>query len=873
MEIKFDGNQQYQIDAINAICDLFSSQPSSLTSSSASFSLNSGNLFSEFGVSNNLQISQRTILENLQAVQERNGLPVSSELDGMNFSVEMETGTGKTYVYLRTIYELATRYGFKKFIIVVPSVAIREGVQKSIELTKHHFEELYNRTPCESWVYDSSKLSYIRQFAVSNQIQILIINIDSFNKDSNIINQEQEKLSWKKPIEFLSACNPIVIVDEPQNIESELAHQAISSLSPLCTLRYSATHRRLYNVVYQLTPVQAYDLRLVKHIEVDSILDEGNYNKPYIQVQSITSTKNKVSAKLLMDVKTVNGTKRKAVIISKSGSDLFEISGQRENYAGYVVQEINAGNEYISFANGIELSIGETQGTSKDDIMKAQIKEAVREHFEKELFIYKNYPNGKRLKVLTLFFIDKVANYVPQDGKIRKWFVDAYSECSLMERFSQLERPAIDKVHGGYFSISRGMARDTSGATKADDEVYELIMRDKEKLLSIDEPLKFIFSHSALREGWDNPNIFQICTLNDTVSEIKKRQEIGRGLRLPVDESGDRCFDDRINRLTVIANESYESFASQLQSEIEEETGVVFKGRINNKRERKAIHLKNHWDTDADFLEMWNKLKQKTQYRVQYDSEKLICTVAKRINERIKVSESKLTAIKARLDIDDTGITSSLQSTKEIAINDNSDFFPDLIGYLQHETELTRSTISKMLIESGKLRDALINPQEFLDQVLPIITSAISEYMLSGVTYIKNEGTQYEMRMFTDDDLDGYLSKMVKVNKSIYDYIEYDSDVEKHFAEALDIREDVKMFIKLPHWYVIETPIGAYNPDWAIVKQTDECSPRLVLVRETKGTTDMFRLRGSEAAKIYCGKKHFSLLDVDYKTIVSASDL
>lgn len=873
MEIKFDGHQQYQIDAVEAVCDLFYSQPFLTSSPNSSFSMSDGDLFSELGVSNNLQITQDRILNNLREIQDRQGLNQSESLDGMNFSVEMETGTGKTYVYLRTIYELAKRYGFKKYIIVVPSVAIREGVKKTIAMTKEHFDDLYDRTPCESWVYDSSKLSNIRQFAASNQIQILIINIDAFNKDSNIINVEQEMLAGKKPIDFLRACYPIVIIDEPQNIESELARKAIDSLSPLCTLRYSATHRHLYNVVYRLTPVQAYDLRLVKHIEVDSIVDEGDNNAPFISVQEIKAQKNKITAKLLIDVSTPNGTKRKTITIGKNGLDLFELSGGRDAYRGYVIQEIDASNGYISFSNGVELSAGESQGINKDGIMRAQIKEAVREHFEKELLIYNSFPQGSRIKVLSLFFIDRVANYVPIDGKIRLWFIDAYNECAKLKRFSQLKMLPVERVHGGYFSETKGKARDTTGTTKADDDAYQLIMRDKERLLSIEEPLKFIFSHSALREGWDNPNIFQICTLNDTSSEIKKRQEIGRGLRLPVDEQGIRCFDERINRLTIIANESYESFAQQLQTEIEEDTGVSFKGKIENKHQRRPIHLKQDWKKNPEFLALWDKIKQRTQFVVNYDTEQLVSRAADRISTSVRVSESKLIVRKARLNIDDEGITGQLQSAKEVAKDNESEVFPDLIGYLQKETELTRKTISRILIQSGRLKDALINPQEFLDKVLVVLKDVIQEFLVSGIQYIKRDGIFYDLQLFTDEGLDGYLSKMIAVNKSIFDYVEYDSDVEKVFASVLDSRSDIKLFLKLPSWYLIETPVGSYNPDWAIIKQSEEDGPKLVLVRETKGTTDERHLRKSEVAKIHCGKEHFSLLDVDYSVVVSANDV
>ncbi|MBM4074635.1 MAG: DEAD/DEAH box helicase, partial [Planctomycetes bacterium] len=768
MKIKFDGHQQFQIDAVNAVCDIFKSQPLASAISSISFAASPGELFDELGVANNLVITQEKILENLREVQKSQGLQESFILDGMNFSVEMETGTGKTYVYLRTVYELNARYGFKKFVIVVPTVAIREGVKKSIEITRSHFSDFYGKIPCETWVYDSAHLSRLRQFAASNQLQILIVNIDAFNKAVNVINKEQDKLSGRKPIEFLRACRPIVIIDEPQNVESELARQAIESLSPTCTLRYSATHRNLYNPVYRLDPVRAYDLRLVKRIEVDSVLDEENFNKPFIAVETIEPSRSKVTAKLVLDVMGPMGPVRKTVKVSRNGVDLFDVSGERDAYRGYIVDEIDAGNGYVSFTNGVVISQGDSQGSSRDDVMKAQVRETVREHLEKELAVRKTLPEGKRLKILSLFFIDRVANYVPTEGKIRKWFVAAYGECVSLPRFKDLGLPPVEAAHGGYFSETKGQARDTSGYSAADDDAYALIMRDKERLLSLEEPLRFIFSHSALREGWDNPNVFQICTLNETVSEVKKRQEIGRGLRLPVDESGERCIDAKLNTLTVIANESYEKFAAQLQTEIEDECGVRFEGRIANKRERRKATLRKGWRLDANFLGLWERIKHKTRYSVTYGTDELIARASERIAQMPAVAKAKIVTKKAKLDIDKTGVVASLQSTKEATIEDGLDFFPDALGYLQRETELTRATITKILIESGRLGDMLVDPQEFLDKALGVLRTVMQEFMVHGVKYERIDGAEYEMYLFEQQELDGYLSRMLEVRKSIY---------------------------------------------------------------------------------------------------------
>lgn len=873
MKIKFDGYQQFQIDAVNAICDVFKSQPLASAVSSIAFAAAPGELFDDLGVANNLIVSKEQMLANLQVVQRAQNLNESSGLEGMNFTVEMETGTGKTYVFLRTAYELNARYGFKKFVVVVPTVAIREGVQKSIEITRDHFAELYGKIPCETWVYDSARLSRLRQFAASNQLQIIVLNIDAFNKAVNSINKEQDKLSGRKPIEFLRACRPIVIIDEPQNVESELARQAIESLAPTCTLRYSATHRNLYNLVYRLDPVRAYDLRLVKRIEVDSVLDEADFNKPFVAVESIEPSKSKVTATLVIDVMGTSGPVRKNVRVSRNGVDLFDLSGERDAYRGYIIDHIDASSGYVAFTNGIVISVGDSQGGSRDDVMKAQVRETVREHLEKELAVRKKLPAGKRLKVLSLFFIDRVANYVPADGKIRQWFVAAYRELAALPRFKELGLPVVDAVHGGYFSETKGQARDTSGTSQADDDSYALIMRDKERLLSLGEPLRFIFSHSALREGWDNPNVFQICTLNETKSELKKRQEIGRGLRLPVDESGERCVDTSINKLTVVANESYEQFARELQSEIENECGVQFEGRIANKRERKKAKLKKDWRLDGDFLALWGRIKHKTRYSVTYSTDDLVRRASAGIAEMPAVAKAKIVTKKAELNIDRSGVLTTLQSMKEATIDGGPAYFPDVLAYIQRETELTRSTIARIVIESGRLGDLLVDPQEFLDRALKVMRAVMKEIMVQGVKYERIAGAEYEMYLFEQQELDGYLSRMLEVRKSIYDLVEYDSDVERRFAEELDMRDDIRLFVKLPRWFRVETPVGTYNPDWGIVKQCGGEAPRLYLVRETKGTLEQLKLRGIEWAKLSCGKAHFKELGVDFKHVTSAAEV
>lgn len=898
MKIKFDSNQVYQLDAINAVVDAFDGQP--LAAGTFEVRLDAPNQmagWSELGIGNHLTLNDEAMLANLHGVQERNeitpsvrletlpcgsGLPATNIATGrslpqeerthfFNFSVEMETGTGKTYVYLRTIFELHQHYGYSKFIIVAPSVAIREGVMASVRMTHEHFKTLYGNAPVDCWVYDSKQVSRLRQFAASNTLQILVMNIQAFDKkDIAVIHKDNDRLSGRKPIEFVQSARPIVIMDEPQNMETETAKSAIASLNPLCALRYSATHRNPYNLLYRLDPVKAYDLKLVKRIEVDSVLDEPDFNQPFIQVQSITATKTKITAKIAIDVNAADGPQRKTLTLSSGGVDLFDRSSERGSYKGFIVDEIDAGNGCVSFTNGLTLSVGETHGGRADDVMRVQIRETVKEHFEKELRIRKTLPVGGRLKVLSLFFIDRVANYWPDDGKIRHWFVEAYKEVAANPKYRELEPLPVDKVHNGYFAAFKGVPKDTRGDTQADDEAYELIMSKKEQLLSLDEPLRFIFSHSALREGWDNPNVFQICTLNETRSEIKKRQEIGRGLRLPVLETGERCFDPNINRLTVIANESYDDFARKLQTEIEDECGVKFEGRISNKKARRTANLKKGWRLNEDFKALWARIKHKTRYAVDYQTENLIKNAAEGLKGMEKIEVARIMVQRAGVGMDKNGLSTTLLAVNQARADYTIAQIPDLLSYLQGKTELTRSTLAQILIQSGRLGEVKRNPQQFLDQALAAVQTELHDLMINGIKYERINGQEYEMLLFEENEITGYLNHMIEVDNSIYDAILWESEVERAFAEAMSTREDIRMFVKLPSWFKVATPIGTYNPDWAIVKEEDQ---RVYLVRETKGTKDQLKLRSSEWAKIQCGHAHFDAPGVDFDQIVSATEV
>ena len=598
MKLKFDPSLQYQQDAINAVVDVFDGQPFVQTGAMAFQALQIGGLFqTELGMGNRLNLPDDEILKNVNVIQEANDIAKIAALEGREFSVEMETGTGKTYVYLRSIFELNKTYGFKKFIIVVPSVAIREGVLKSIDVTKEHFQTLYDKAPFDHFVYDSKRLGQVRQFASSNQIQIMVINIQSFQKDVadkdlaemteeelkklNVINRENDRMSGRRPIEFIQAAYPIVIIDEPQSVDTtEKSRKAIGNLNPMVTLRYSATHRNPYNLLYKLDPIKAYDLRLVKRIEVASVRSDDNFNDAYVKLIG-TDNKNGIRARIEIHKEGASGPKATKLWV-KRGDDLFRKSDAREAYRnGYIVHNIDCtpGSEYVEFNKGRLLELGQEAGGLADDVMRAQVYETVEQHFRKERAL-----KGKGIKVLSLLFIDRVANYrIYNDdgttslGKIGQWFEEAYRALTAKPIYKGLIPFEVADLHNGYFSQDKkGHAKDTRGNTADDEDTYNLIMRDKERLLDPNVALRFIFSHSALREGWDNPNVFQICTLNETKSAEKKRQEIGRGLRLPVNETGERVHDDTVNRLTVIANESYEEFARALQTEFEEDFGIKF---------------------------------------------------------------------------------------------------------------------------------------------------------------------------------------------------------------------------------------------------------------------------------------------------------
>ena len=902
MKLKFDPNQRYQLDAIDAVVDIFRGQQNITNGVSIPGQLLLGiegqqlSLETAGARGNNLLLSEDQVIRKTRLVQERNSiLPAETAgraivtnhrstdvvygekfLCGMNFSIEMETGTGKTYVYLRTIHELHQHYGWKKFIIVVPSVAIREGVLKNLAITREHFADLYNKPEMDYYVWDSKKTGQAREFATNDTLQIMVITIDSFAKAQNVMNRQSD---YGRPLDFIKATHPVVILDEPQNMETDTRKAAIESLHPLCTLRYSATHKNPYNLLYRLTPVDAYDKHLVKKIEVHSVLSEDSYNDAYVNVVKLERKgKSRIIAHIEVDASDERGLQRRVVKVSP-GDDLAELTG-RAVYENYVVERIDFIEQAVEFANGKTVYVGQKDESLCEEILKRQIELTIEDHFDKQRRL------GSGVKVLSLFFIDKVMNYREytangvSKGKFAKWFEEAYIKVSSKPKYAGvMDNLSASEVHNGYFAADKNGqwkdSRDTKGEggrTKDDDTAYTLIMKDKERLLDINEPLRFIFSHSALREGWDNPNVFQICTLNETSSQMKKRQEIGRGLRLPVNIEGQRVYDDNVNVLTVIANESYADFSRKLQTEIEQETGISFSGRIKNRDDRRQIRLTKSLALSDDFKELWERIKHKTVYRVAFDADELVRQAAKQL-ALVEVVRPQI--VDTRVRIEQLGAEHGFMVNETpgagVAANIQKVYVPDILSVLEKRTGLTRAVIFAVLDKAGVFCKLARNPQQMIDEVARAINRAKQEAMVDGISYQKT-GESYDMRLFENHELEAYLYDAAmksgaiaveKPNKTIYDYVAVDSEVEYKFMKALEQANNIRFYVKLPGWFTIPTPLGSYNPDWAVVFDGDE---RVYFVAETKGSNDINdpHLSANERGKILAARQHFAEISMPY---------
>lgn len=898
MEFRFDATQQYQLDAIASVIGLLDGQGHI----GAPLIPAAGSTV----VPNRLDLDDGQLLDNLRSVQGERGLPQDDALASIeqnvelyegpgdvrfpNFSVEMETGTGKTYVYLRTILTLASRYGLTKFVIVVPSVAVREGVLKTIEQTRKHFAAISGLPPYHPSVY-AGQPGQVRAFAASNAVEVMVMTIQSFRNESNVIRKSNEGNA--PPIHLLQAVRPVLILDEPQNMESEGGIAALAALNPLFALRYSATHRNPYNVVYRLTPFDAYRQGLVKRLEVGAAIEEENANLPFIRLEGTEAAKRTLTATVTVDVQAAGGKVTRKSIKLKPGDDLAAKT-KRGDYEGFEVAEIS--DHYVRFTNNVEIAVGGETGSQREAVIEAQIRFTIEQHFRKQKRIREM---GFNVKVLSLFFIDSVASFRAEDGLVRKLFIKAFDEAKQAYPEWQ-DRNALD-VQASYFAskvnkkgeitIFDKPAATTKDERDAQAREFDLIMKRKERLLSFDEPVAFIFSHSALKEGWDNPNVFQICTLREVGSENERRQQVGRGVRLPVDATtGERIADERVNVLTIAASESYERYVSRLQGEIEQEYGKDgVPPKPGNARKRVSLALRKEHLLTPEFVALWDNIKHRTRYAVSIDSAKLIEDVAADMADvEVRRPRVVVQVAKVRADAEEDVFEAIRTADASVAIDLEGRFpLPNIVYLVESLMEATtppmrigRKSIIAILKKLPAPEQALANPQDFATVLVQAIKSRLADQLVDGITY-ERDGTWYEQRQF-DELIDAFADNVVQsVRKGgsggthIYDGVIVDSDtIERPFAEALEKDDRIKLYVKLPAWFQVPTPIGSYNPDWAIVFCDDDGADHLYLVRETKGTTHLPDLRPDERRKILCGRKHFrDALGVDYRVVTIEAQL
>ncbi len=994
-KFNFDATQQYQLDAIASVVDLFEGQPSDSQAlvTKIKLLLNEGDLYegdaaSEIGaIGNNILVDDATILENMQRIQDRLGLEVSGELfeEKREFDIEMETGTGKTYVYLRTLFELNKKYGFTKFVILVPSVAIREGVKSSIQLMREHFSTLYPGQNFDVTVYSGKNAEQLQSFATSTTMQIEIMTISSIREKAAksrqegavdaaeaeeeearlILNRRRDKLTGLRPIDFLASTKPVVVIDEPQNMDGELSLDALNRLNPSMTLRYSATHNTKRNIVYKLDPVDAHELGLVKQILVADVVQQGQQNTPYVRLISTQNLRGKITANLELDVKMKDGSvsrKTKKVEAYKR----LELETGNSVYDGYTINSISIANgndpAKIDLSSHGELMQDESTGGVGAEIFREMIRETIREHIRKEISL-----RDSGIKVLSLFFISKVASYLGDsetydgaNGELVRWFDDLYVE-EIAKQHADVQalfEHAPKDTRRAYFSQvpKKGGSKqylDSSGTSEADNDSYRLIMEDRQTLLDPDNKVRFIFSHSALREGWDNPNVFQICVLREMSGENERRQTIGRGLRLPVRKTDNgyvRINDRSLATLSVIANETYADFASNLQIEYKKagiEIGLlrinefariwkldsegketdeplgyqqskliydhlvsknfVLDGKMTNKfkpmeegfsldlpsefapyepailqlideikierfvrakTKRVSRALNKQIFADQDFIDFWEAITKKTTYRVTVDSTKVRQKCIKALQEAPHVQRLQIQVNRAEIKIVRGGAVGDVVN-KRIAELSNSYELPDIVSELQSATSLTRATIAFILTNSGRLQDFLDNPVDFLVMSRKILQTELANLVVEGVQYQKVDGTIYELRELQkdgEDEKDRFIDQLYEMKnktKSDFDYVLFDFGVEQQFAEKLDGDPNIKFFMKLPSKFKIPTPVGNYNPDWAIIKVVDG-QERVYLIRETKGSIYSSDLRPSEKAKIASATQHFKAIGIDY---------
>lgn len=897
LEFRFDPTEEVQLSAIEAACGLLDGQRHVL----GTLAVPEGAQFS--AIVNRLSLSREDLLRNLRTVQEEAGLPIDTSLDVIvgtidtyggtkdisfeNFSIEMETGTGKTYVYLRTAMEYFKRFGLRKFIVVVPSVAVREGVLKTLQVTRGHLNALYGNPPFHFCAYDSSNLNLIRQFAWSDGLELMVMTIDAFARSENLIRQANDRLQGERPLHLIQATRPILILDEPQNMESDNRIAALSSLNPMFALRYSATHRTPYNVIYRLSPFEAYRQGLVKRIEIASVIEEDNQNLPFLRLDEVRIQGKKPVARLAVHKLMKSGSIRETVLTIRGEDDLRTKAGRVE-YQGFVVEEINFGSQFLRFANSVELSVGQTSGIENAEIFEAQIRYTIEEHMRKQ-----DRLRDRGIKVLSLFFIDKVESYASQNGVVRLLFDRIFDETK--GRYPDWERRRSDEVRAAYFAtrVRKGGASEyfnSTGRTQVDEEAFALIMKEKERLLSFEEPVSFVFSHTALREGWDNPNVFQICTMREVGSETQRRQQVGRGVRLPVDQSGYRIRDERVNVLTVIASETYERFVAELQNEVSiEYNSGDGPPKPADARKKRRLKLRKAHLLKPEFRELWERIRQKTRYAVAIDARKLIDDVLPDL-EALHVRKPRVTIAKAEVVANDDDTFEALtQSGARTAIDLSGRYpLPNLIEVMENLMENTsppmrvsRNTLVEIYRRSGKRELALDNPHEFAAAAVGCIKNRLADQLVEGIRYERID-EWYEMTQFVSE-IETWSDHVVPSERRngaggthIYDAVPFDSEtIERSFITGLEKRKDVKLYIKLPSWFTVTTPVGEYNPDWAVVMENpDGGDDMLYLVRETKGTLSLNDLRPNERRKIACGRRHFGdALKVSYGVVTGADQL
>lgn len=994
-------HQKFQADAAKAVVDVFAGQPYM----TPTYMMDRGSGFIQQSLTDDVdftgwsnqrivpELNEQLILEHLQKIQRANQIAPSNKLEGRsndyNLTIEMETGVGKTYTYIKTMYELNRAYGWSKFIIVVPSIAIREGVYKSFEMTQEHFAEEYGKK-IRFFIYNSTQLTEIDRFASDSSINVMIINSQAFNakgKDARRIYMKLDEFRSRRPIDIIAKTNPILIIDEPQSVEGKQTKENLKQFNPMITLRYSATHKSdsIYNMVYRLDAMEAYNKRLVKKIAVKGITETGSTaTDSYLYLESINLSKGDPTATLQFEMKMASGLPKKKSKVVKEGDNLYDYSNGLEEYKnGFVVSCIDGRDDSVEFINGIKIYAGDVMGSvDEDQLRRIQIRETILSHLQRERQLF-----YKGIKVLSLFFIDEVANYreydaagQPVNGKYVVMFEEEYEDIlnnmqlSLGEDdyIKYLQSIPAGKTHAGYFSVDgKGkMINSKVGrkeTTSDDVSAYELIMKNKELLLDRDpkkSPVRFIFSHSALREGWDNPNVFQICTLKQSSSDVRKRQEVGRGLRLCVNQSGERMDINalgndvhNVNVLTVIASESYDSFAKGLQTELADAVAdrpkavtrdlfvdklvkdnqgnefiitsdvasaihfdLIVNGYINKLGEltdkyyedkangdikvaeeakdiaagvieiidsiydSKAMQPENARSNNVElqvddeklnskeFKALWSKINAKSVYVVDFDTDELVRKSIASLDSKLRVAKiyfrmetGAMDSIKSKEDLAaGTSFVKEESGSYGVKVAANSNVKYDLIGKLVDETGLTRKAIIAILqgIQPAVFDQFKDNPEEFISKAAQLINDQKATAIIEHITYdVLDE--QYGTDIFTDPTIKGKLGvNAMKAKKHLYDHIVYDSSNERDFATDLDTNTNVAAYVKLPDGFYISTPVGHYNPDWAIAFYEGSVK-HIYFVAETKGSMNSMQLRLIEESKIHCAREHFKAISGD----------